>query len=285
MENNKRNWNNDEDQYLIDNYQNNGLKYCEQNLNRTRRSIMQRARKLNLKMSDDAKSQYLRKYSKNDIENAVENSLCIADVCRFFGLYPQAGNFKNFKKLIIRYNIDISHFLKPSELSKIRRIKKSYNGNIKPLSEILIENSSYDRKELKKRLFKEELLENKCVLCGQDENWRGVKISLILDHINGINNDNRIENLRIVCPNCNATLDTFCSKNRKILPKNITIEVKKERQSKEKIIKLRKSIIPLKDILINDFKELKSFVQVGKKYGVSDNAVRKWCKKYEILER
>ena len=52
-------------------------------------------------------------------------------------------------------------------------------------------------------------------LCGQDENWKGVKISLILDHINGIYNDNRIENLRIVCPNCNAGLDTFAGRNNK----------------------------------------------------------------------
>jgi len=59
-------------------------------------------------------------------------------------------------------------------------------------------------------LYQEKLKNKVCELCGQDENWNGKKMSLILDHINGINNDNRLENLRIVCPNCNATLDTHC---------------------------------------------------------------------------
>ncbi len=48
-----------------------------------------------------------------------------------------------------------------------------------------------------------------------DDNWRGSKLSLILDHINGISNDNRLENLRFVCPNCNATLKTYCRGNTK----------------------------------------------------------------------
>lgn len=52
-------------------------------------------------------------------------------------------------------------------------------------------------------------------MCGQGEEWNGKKMSLILDHINGVHNDNRLENLRIVCPNCNATLDTHCGKNNK----------------------------------------------------------------------
>lgn len=52
-----------------------------------------------------------------------------------------------------------------------------------------------------------------CEKCGQDENWYGEHMSLILDHINGVNDDHRLENLRIVCPNCNATLPTHCGKN------------------------------------------------------------------------
>jgi hypothetical protein len=80
------------------------------------------------------------------------------------------------------------------------------------LCDILIENSSYSRASLKDRLYKEGLKKRECELCGQGEEWVGKKMSLILDHINGVNNDNRIENIRIVCPNCNATLDTHCGK-------------------------------------------------------------------------
>ena len=48
----------------------------------------------------------------------------------------------------------------------------------------------------------------RCELCGQTESWRGRTMALILDHVNGVPTDNRLENLRIVCPNCAATLDT-----------------------------------------------------------------------------
>lgn len=78
--------------------------------------------------------------------------------------------------------------------------------------ELLVENSTTSRGAIKRNLYKEGLKERKCELCGQGEEWNGKKMSLILDHINGINNDNRLENLRIVCPNCNATLDTHCKK-------------------------------------------------------------------------
>ena len=52
-----------------------------------------------------------------------------------------------------------------------------------------------------------------CEMCGQDELWRGRRLALILDHVNGVRDDNRLENLRIVCPNCAATLDTHCGRN------------------------------------------------------------------------
>jgi len=76
---------------------------------------------------------------------------------------------------------------------------------------------------LKDRLYKNGIKEKKCELCGQDENWNGKKLTLILDHINGINDDNRIENLRIVCPNCNATFETNGGKNIKNKLKQINL--------------------------------------------------------------
>jgi len=83
------------------------------------------------------------------------------------------------------------------------------------MSDILVENSTFSRVHLKDRLFKEGLKLNICEMCGQNGEWMGKKMTLILDHINGVNNDNRLENLRIVCPNCNATLDTHCIGVRK----------------------------------------------------------------------
>lgn len=89
------------------------------------------------------------------------------------------------------------------------------NSNI-PIEQILVENSSYkNRACLKYRLVKEGLLEYKCVSCGNVGIWLGKKLSLQIDHINGKNNDNRLENLRFLCLNCHAQTSTYCGKNIK----------------------------------------------------------------------
>ena len=67
---------------------------------------------------------------------------------------------------------------------------------------------------LKERLVKEKYLEYKCAECGITE-WNGKPLSLHLDHINGINNDHRIENLRFLCPNCHSQTNTYAGKNKK----------------------------------------------------------------------
>ena len=75
-----------------------------------------------------------------------------------------------------------------------------------PLILILVENSTYNRTDLKRRLYEDGLKEKKCELCGQGEEWNGKHMSLILDHINGVYNDNRIENLMILSPSEHSTL-------------------------------------------------------------------------------
>jgi catechol 2,3-dioxygenase-like lactoylglutathione lyase family enzyme len=84
---------------------------------------------------------------------------------------------------------------------------------------VLVENSNHSRASLKRRLYDHGLKERRCELCGQDESWYGRPMSLILDHINGISTDNRLENLRIVCPNCAATLETHCGRKNRLDPK------------------------------------------------------------------
>ena len=79
--------------------------------------------------------------------------------------------------------------------------------------EVFVENSTYARHHIKKRIINEKLIEYKCSFCENKGEWMGEKLPLILDHINGVNNDNRLENLRFLCSNCDSQLPTY--KNRR----------------------------------------------------------------------
>jgi hypothetical protein len=82
-----------------------------------------------------------------------------------------------------------------------------------PFEDVMVENSTYSRYHLRKRLIRTGLVKYECVICGQKPEWMGQKMALVLDHINGIPNDHRRENLRFVCANCNIQLPTHGGKN------------------------------------------------------------------------
>jgi hypothetical protein len=168
------------------------------------------------------------------------------------------------------------------------------------LTEILVENSTYHRGHLKRRLYEEGVKPRECELCGQGERWRGATMALILDHINGVPTDNRLENLRIVCPNCAATFDTHCGRNRALeRGPRLCLYCGKEfwpRYTSHRYCSrecgahssprpgprpaTRKVQRPPHAVLLRELAQ-SSFVAVGRRYGVSDNAVRKWLRAYE----
>ena len=164
-----------------------------------------------------------------------------------------------------------------------------------PLDEVLIEGSSYQRRALKRRLYEAGLKQPRCELCGQSEIWNGRPMSLILDHINGVWNDNRLENLRIVCPNCNATLETHCGralrKPRKRSPCELCGREFEKKRPEQRFCsrrcgmrntgpRIRRVERPPYEQLMAEV-EATSYLAVGRTYGVSGNAIRKWVRVYE----
>jgi hypothetical protein len=209
MENDKKSWSEIDIEFLKNNYSLKGSEICSIELKRNKKAIIAKARKLGIK---GGKVRY--KYSREMLEPIVKEAKSIRDVLSKMGLRAAGGNYQVINKYIKEYKLNIIHF----EEHAIERIKKFSNqsSNRKtPLELCLIDNSTYDRADLKRRLYSEGLKKRECELCGQGEEWKGKKMSLILDHKNGVHNDNRIDNLRIVCPNCNATLDTHAGKNIK----------------------------------------------------------------------
>lgn len=92
----------------------------------------------------------------------------------------------------------------------VPKVKKDYSN-----AAVFTEDSSYPRHRLKDRIIQQELLDHSCQECGLGHVWNGKSIVLQLDHINGVNNDHRLENLRFLCPNCHTQQDTYAAKNIK----------------------------------------------------------------------
>lgn len=221
----------------------------------------------------------LQEITDEDFAEKVQNAHSYQELSRSLGYLAKSGSInKIIKKRIERQNLSTDHFSKPKNI-----IKRS-------VSNIFIENSTADQATLRKWYKDGNYTPYVCSICGQKPFWNGKELTLILDHINGHNKDDRFENLRWVCPNCNQQLDTTGAKNiQRIRTKHYCIDCGKELSSKVKRCfncnkKFRQENFDLpisKEKLATLIKE-ESFVQIGKKYNVSDNAVRKWCKKYNL---
>lgn len=230
--------------------------------------------------------------------NLIKTSYSLREVCIKSNIVVTTGNYNTLKKIITENNIDISHFKRQGGVYKKPEKIEYYLTN----------NSTIASFKLKNKLFKHALKEKKCECCGLTE-WMGKPINLQLHHINGINTDNRLENLQILCPNCHSFTDNFSGKNQKNnikernikinnkLDDNLIISLLNENKDIEYIAnKLdRKPSTILKHIKKNGIKiehvkkttlynveemfslmrEFKTYSTVGKIMGVSDNAIKK----------
>jgi len=243
-------------------------------------------------------------YTEEEARLAIAASKSWAESLRALGLCPTGGAWRILKKYAEIWEISTDHF--DPRAARLNNLKQTQ----KPLPEVLVERSTYSRNHLKRRLLAAGLKSPQCELCGLGEIWQGRPMSMILDHVNGVRDDHRLENLRMVCPNCAATLDTHCGRRNRIeraLRKCLRCEktfgpsyatqrycsrscgVRWDRSTQRgqrpglrgvPAPHARKVERPAYGELLEEI-EATSYLAVGRKYGVSDNAVRKWVRFYE----
>jgi transposase-like protein len=240
------------------------------------------------------------RFTEEEARKAIAESRSWAESLRRLGYCHTGANPQTLKKWAGIWAIDTDHF----DGAAVSNEALQRSSRKIPLAEVLVEGSTYNRSHLKRRLYEEGLKKPECELCGQGEIWRGSRMSLILDHINGDRTDNRLENLRIVCPNCAATLDTHCGGNKRGHPRLPALRDcalcgsefspkywdhrycsrKCGTRARSRIgvasPKRRKIERPPHQQLLREVLEM-GYRAVGRRYGVSDTAIRKWLRQYE----
>lgn len=227
----------------------------------------------------------MRSWTDEELIEAVKTSTTKADVLRKIGL-TLAGSYKMLSAHIARLNLDISHFKSTKDILTTARLSKRKELS---LDELLISDGYYyDSHLVKKKLLKEKVLKYECTECKLTE-WRNKSISLQLDHINGERCDNRLENLRLLCPNCHSQTDTFSGKKtRKNKKENHCLNCKKpilieSVRCKSCTSKLTKNKIkwPEIEVLVQMISS-SNFLKTARVLGVSDNSIRKHLKNHGI---
>lgn len=142
---------------------------------------------------------------------AVAESLSVRQVLGRIGLVPAGGNYKTVHARIARLGLDTSHFTGAAwnQGGRFRMLSQPFSWE-----NILVENSTYTSTyRLRNRLIEHGLKEHRCEACNLTE-WCQQPIPLGLHHTNGINNDHRLANLQLLCPNCHALTENYRGKNQ-----------------------------------------------------------------------
>lgn len=233
-------------------------------------------------------SKKLKSLSTIDLQKLLNESDTLKQVLTNVGVPVHSTNYECLKKLIGENGLCLNNL----DVNRAKYIKSQPKSKI-DLDLILVENSKYNNtSNLKARLVKEGILNYSCAICNNLGEWNGAKLSLQLDHINGINNDNRIDNLRILCPNCHSQTDNYAGKNIKVKPNLKCVDcgldilrqskrcVKCSNRYKNQTIKFHIDRNTLQD-LVNKY----SMIKISKIYGVSDITIRNRCKEYGITKK
>lgn len=149
------------------------------------------------------------RFSREEVEAFVKQSQCWSDAIRASGRQFYGNMIGPFKRLVKIYEIDTSHF--DSKKAAVT------NKQIKPrtLDEIFCEHSTVARAQLKRYIIESRIIEYVCQKCGNSGEWMNQPLVLQIEHINGIRNDHRLENLCFLCGNCHSQTPTYAGRNWK----------------------------------------------------------------------
>lgn len=230
----------------------------------------------------------INQISTSQLREVVQKSETYKEVITLLGFEETGWLYESTKMRCEKDCIDTSHFLGSNH---------NKGGKTKPVIEYLHNNytNRIDGRFLKNKLINEGYKKDICEICSQLPIWRGKELILQLDHINGDPTDNRLENLRILCPNCHTQTFTYASKTKHDddIKSVFCSSCKKNKINMRKkngiclscaIIDRRIVQRPSYEQLLKDIEAL-GYVGTGKKYNVSDNAIRKWVKSYKKVNK
>lgn len=231
------------------------------------------------------------KCSDEEVRKAVEDSVSYSEALRLLGYSVSGTARRRFQVRVESLGLDVSHFdprgRRGGETWTLEKVYSTYGA---PLHHRM------------KALIREDLGAH-CAMCGQADSWNGRKLVLQIDHTNGDSKDHHKENLRLLCPNCHSQTPTYAGRNN-VRPPNTCVDCSTEITRRATrctpcYVKARESLKETRANTLNagwtpkidwpDAISLRDLVwsmpcrDVGKQLGVSDNAVRKRCKKLGII--